>query len=584
MTGYRDNWIAFGRWLILLTILSSASAWAQQVTVSIEGLPRDLQTNAEASVTLARMADRELTPAQIRRLHTDALEEIRRALEPFGYYQTDIHSSLKQTAEVWTARYVVDAGPPVRITDIDIQILGPGEEDPAIQRVARSFPLKVGDVALHRRYEDGKRRMMRVANERGYIEARMATKRLEVRPDTLAARVVLRMETGIRYCFGEVTLQQDVINPDFLARFVPFETGEPYSADRLLQLQYRLLDAEYFSTVDVVPRRDLAKDCQIPIEVELAPAKRNRYTLGLGYGTDTGARALIGYTNRRVNRRGHRINVDARLAETGNGVDARYVIPIDQPATDNLALLGRVFDEDIDDRFSRIRSLGVARNNVFGRWTRTLRLMLENETFDIGLGADPQRSDALIPGLSFSYVSVNDPLATDRGYRWSVDLQGAHEAAASDITFAQVLTNVRTVYRVWPRGRFLARSDLGYTSVNGFDDLALSKRFYAGGDYSVRGYDYKSLGAIDEGGRNIGGRYLFTLGVDYEHRVYKDWSVAVFYDAGSAFNDTEPDLKQGAGVGLRWQTPVGPLRIDVAHPFDDPDTDYRLHLTFGPDL
>jgi translocation and assembly module TamA len=119
--------------------------------------------------------------------------------------------------------------------------------------------------------------------------------------------------------------------------------------------------------------------------------------------------------------------------------------------------------------------------------------------------------------------------------------------------------------------------------VDDFDQLPPSQRFFAGGDRSVRGYPYQKIGPRNADGLVIGGERLLTASVEIERLIYGDYGVAAFVDAGDAF-DSAPDIKVGAGVGFRWRSPIGMVRLDVAHPFDDPDDNYRIHFTIGSDL
>ena len=109
-------------------------------------------------------------------------------------------------------------------------------------------------------------------------------------------------------------------------------------------------------------------------------------------------------------------------------------------------------------------------------------------------------------------------------------------------------------------------------------------RFFAGGDESVRGYGYRELGPVDESGHVIGGKYLLTGSIEYQHPVKDKIAVALFMDAGNAFNDWETDLKYSAGIGVRWKTPVGRLKADIAVPNDQSKDDFRIHISFGVEI
>ncbi|MDC4226629.1 MAG: BamA/TamA family outer membrane protein [Candidatus Manganitrophus sp.] len=135
-------------------------------------------------------------------------------------------------------------------------------------------------------------------------------------------------------------------------------------------------------------------------------------------------------------------------------------------------------------------------------------------------------------------------------------------------------------------GRLLLRGEFGWTSVSNFDDLPVSLRFFAGGDRSVRGYGYNTLGPENESGEVIGGRYLATGSVEYDYRIAEQWGVALFYDIGNAANEIDWDLnpQDRVGIGGRWYSPVGPIRVDLAYALDRPGLAFRVHINMGPDL
>ena len=571
-------------WLAGALLLLAGPLAAQPAQVEITGLTGEMQENARTMLSLQRYETAELSPGRVRRLHARAPDEITRALQPFGYYQPQIESSLRLEDNVWRAHYSVDPGEPVRIVRLDLALAGAGSDDPELMALLRDFPLSEGDRADQRLYTRGRDSMRRRAIDRGYLDARYLRQRIVVNPQTLEAEVELQLDTGPRYRFGEVRMDQDILKPEFLQRFVPFERGDPYTSRDLLDLQYALDDSGYFARVEIEPRRDQTENQEVPIEVQLEPRPRNLYTVGPGFGTDTGPRLRAGWENRRLNRRGHRAGVDFMVSPVINTLSARYVVPIANPATDDVTYRARVQREKIEDRDSLIQNLGVTQSRVFGRWQRSLRLDFERERFE--LGDDPSReSDLLMPGAGLVYIRASDPVYPDRGVRWGVHIKGAHRDVVSDVSFSQLRTELRTIYRLHPRGRVLLRGEAGGSSVEEFAELPLSQRFFAGGDFSVRGFRYKSLGPEDEDGVVVGGRHLLTASAEYEYRFARNWAAAIFHDQGNAFDKWDDfTLRESAGAGIRWLTPVGPLRVDIARPIDVGGGSYRLHLTLGGDL
>lgn len=192
-------------------------------------------------------------------------------------------------------------------------------------------------------------------------------------------------------------------------------------------------------------------------------------------------------------------------------------------------------------------------------------------------------SELLIPGIGFSRTRTDALLYPTRGWSVDVSVRGAAKGALSTVSFAQLRMNLKGVHALLG-GRLFGRIDLGATAVNQITQLPPTLRFYAGGDKSIRGYAYQSLGPTDASGSVIGGRYLATAGLEYDHRLVGDYFWAVFYDLGNAFNKVPFTIYRSAGIGFGWHSPVGPIRIDLAHPFERPGPYLRIGISIGSRL
>ncbi len=573
----------YARALALIALsLGMPAAWALNLTVEVNGLSGDAEKNVRGLLSILQENRDRLSESRLRRLHLQAPAEIEQALRPFGYYTPHIDSSLTPRDNGWVARYRIEPGPAVRVARVELYLAGEGKTEPGLQRAVAAFPLKPGDVADHRRYEEGKTTLRRQALSVGYLDAAFDPAELTIDPAAGTAIVKLTLNTGRHYRFGAVSLNQNILNPDFLARFVSFSPGDAYSTRRLLDLQYALDDTEYFSRVEVIPHPEAAVDGQVPIEVALDPNKRHKYTMGLGYGTDTGPRGTLGWDNRLVNDSGHRWRSQLKLAQTDSSAQFSYLIPIDNPATDTLDLNGGLRELHVEDRTSQIASVGVARNNRNGPWNRALRLNLEEERFRLDSDEPQDLITSLLPGANWTYTRTDDPLYPRHGLRWSTDLLGS--VSPDHLPFGQALMETRWVHPAGSLGRWILRQQLGATLANELADVPLSKRFFAGGDNSVRGFAYQQLGSRNAEGLVQGGRYLITASAEFEQMLWRQWGAAVFVDTGNAFDNTQVDPKAAVGFGLRWRSPVGPLKLDVAQPLNEPGAGWRLHLTLGSEL
>ena len=577
------------RFRILLTalcaLLLSGQLHAQQpiVNVLIEGLDAQLEANVRLFLSMEQQKGHPLlSEGRIRRLHNKAPQEIAAALQPYGYYRPEITSSLNQLESgEWQARYVIDPGPGIPIAEFNLTINGEIRDDPELKKLVEVHGLRVDAVFVHPQYDGFKSRLRELAAEYGYLQGKFTEARVEIDLDTYQARVYLAYESSKRYSFGEVSLDQDVLDADFLRRYITFHQGDPYNLNLLVDLKQALNNTNYFQSVEVYsdePRHDIR---EIPITVKLTPRKRNRYDIGLGFGTDTGARAKVRWFVPRVNRRGHRIDSELMVSQNGYRVGANYRVPVYNPRTDQLVYTISEEKEDTDTNDSLLRLVGVSLNHNRGEWREILSLNYQSEEFEIA--NDNGTTSLLIPGVSWSRIWGPDFINVVDGLRFDIGLRGADSSFISDTNFTQLRGGVKFILSYDARNRLLLRGNFGTTHASDFDQLPSSIRFFAGGSQSVRGYSYESLGPKNKDGDVVGGRHLLTSTAEFEHYFNDNWSAAVFLDTGNAIDSLSDDLEQGAGFGLRWKSPVGPVRIDLANSISR-GKNWRLHISIGPDL
>ena len=565
--------------------LFSANLCAQTtVNVEISGIDEILEDNVRLYLSIEQQKNHPLiSDGRLARLHKKATGEISAALQPYGYYRPAINASLeKSTTGEWLASYEIDPGPPLLIAEFNFSVSREMGEDPEFRQLIEQDSLQSGDVFTHLEYEDFKANLARLASERGYFRAVFTGRRVEIDLEDYVARIDLDYDGGPRFRFGEIKLRQDVLRPEFLERFLPFRQGDAYSLDQLIELQQVLNDTNYFQTVEVSPGEPLPASNEVPIEVTLTPRKKNRYEFGLGYGSDTGARTRFGWERPRVNDRGHRFDSEIRISEVGYNLGANYRVPVLNPRTDQLVYSVSEINEEVEDVDSDLRAVGVSLNHRRGEWRETLALDYEREDFEIGNDAD--KTSLLIPGITWSRTWGSSFIFVLDGLRFDIGLRGADEGFGSDVDFGQATARLKFISSLNRNNRFIARGSIGSITTREFEKLPPSKRFFTGGSQSVRGYKYQSLGPEDESGDVIGARRLLTGSIEFEHSLNDRWGIAVFYDIGNAVEDFDDELERGAGFGLRWKSPVGPVRIDVASALTDDGDPWRLHINIGPDL
>lgn len=571
--------------LIIFAVLLGLwqSAIGAKLEIDVEGIDGKLRENVLALLSVKRLqGSDQINAFRLRQYFSKAHSEISTALEPFGYYHPDIQAELKQEGEDWVARFRIDPGAPVRIHAMDLRILGEGNDDDALQQAVKQAGLSKGDIAVHARYDTVKKSLQNRAVEAGYLDAEYLRHELRIDPRTNEAEVILYLETGQRYRFGEVSFNDAGLSHTLLQKYVPFEPGKPYSGRKLLDLQRALLDSDYFESVSVKGDREAAHNRIIPIEVQLTPRKRHKYTAGIGFGTDTGLRGRLGWEHRRINRQGHTMSAELKASEIYKGATLKYSLPVRNPRTDRLSFTAASLHENTDATESDSRSVAASLARARGNLRETLSLEFLDEEYSIG--NQEGRTTLLMPGVAWVYIKADSTLVPEHGHRLQLELRGAADQLLSDTSFVQAIAAAKYILPVGSRGRLLTRGEAGTTWMSAFDELPASVRFFAGGDRSVRGYDYNSLGPKDESDHVIGGRHLLTGSVEYEHRVKGNWRGAVFIDTGNAFDGFGDGLNTGVGVGVRWVSPIGMVRIDVAAAVSEPGNPLRLHVTLGPDL
>ncbi|MEM9384012.1 MAG: autotransporter assembly complex family protein [Pseudomonadota bacterium] len=572
---------------ISLLPLIALAAMADTVSVSLGGVDGEEAKNVRAYLSLARADDdgRELNALNIRTLHSRAPQQIAEALRPFGYYEPKVSSTLTAPIETdqgqapWQARYEITLGPAVRLQAVDLQLRGEGADDPRLVGLVAAIPLREGDRLSHPAYEQSKGQLLEIAQELGYRDATFTTARLEVDPMRAEAKVQLAFDTGIAYHFGELQLEQAVILESLLRRYATFSAGDPYSTQALLDFEYRLFDSGYFATVTLEP---LAPEGDVvPIRLTATPGPRRAWNLRGGYGTDTGPRIGAGFESRRLNSRGHRLLANLELSLPQQELGAEYILPLKRPASDQRSYQLGIANQELGDTDSRRVETGVRETRRDGPWQRIryLRYRAERNI----TGGDESTAQLLVPGYTLVRTRSDNVTYPTRGTYLEADVHGGLGDLLSDTSFLQLRTDLRFIHPIGKRNRLLLRGELGAIIAEDFDQLPASERFFAGGDRSVRGFALNALGPRDEEDQVVGGRYLLVASAEYEQRIVGQWGIGAFVDAGNAFNGSV-NLEAAAGVGLRWLSPIGMVRFDLAHPITDGGDDWRIHFTFGPEL
>lgn len=554
-----------------------------EIVINAPGLEDAAVNNARFFMQLAS-ENCETPKWKVKKLYTLIESQVAMGLRPFGYYQPEIKKQIEWLENCWKLNVDIEHGEPVIIDKLDIQVAGANDE-PTITGKVESYNELVGKRLLHQQYEAIKNDLADTAYELGYLDAVLDKKELRIYPDKNTAEIVLHLTTGELYYVGELKYEQEILNDDFLHRLADIKTGDRLATEALISMQRKISDSGYFTSADVVMLRDQVKDFHMPIDVNLEPRKKHAWSAGIGVETDTGPRLTGGYENRLFNRRGHQWGTSLTLSQVESELKASYMIPGENPHKEKFNLGFSLKHEDVDTYETDSMTLDARQTLKRPNWTEVRSIQLLYEDYVVAGVSDEDW--LLMPGISWVHEKVDNPFKVHFGYRLGLDLKGALEGVISTESLLQTRVHAKMIYRFGDAGRITARGEFGATYVEDISDIPASLRFFAGGDHSVRGYEYESLGPKDLNGEVIGGTNLITASIEYEHPVKNDdWWAAAFVDAGNAFDfdSRDVDLKVGYGVGVRWFSPFGRFKLDLAVPEETGLEDWRLHFSFGTDL
>lgn len=566
-------------WVAIAFLFFASGAHAEAV---FKGLDASQELNVRA---LSALATTECDSARwrVERLYRDADKNIRDALRALGYYELTISKTLTWSDACWHAEFDIQVGEPVRYREVNIDISGAAASDVLFQsRIAGSRPSR-GDIFNHGLYSDYKATMLRAGSNTGFFDLDLKSSKVTVDKDARSADLLMQIESGEKYKFGAVNFTEGILHDYVLQGYTDIRPGDPYTAKSINDLYEALNGSSYFASISIKTDPLDTEAKVVPVTVDLLPAKRRIYSMGGGFTTDRGPHGRIGFTNRRINQKGHQFESKLFASTVLSELNATYRWPKRDPRREWFSIVTGFQHESTDTSSHDSFKLGFLRSKSLGtRWLQTRYVDYAYEDFTIG--EQSSISELIIFGTNWESAVGRALSRATKGHRLSLDIRGASDNLGSDTSFAQIRAKVKWVRSLGEKTRFLARSSLGITTKDELSELPASVRFFAGGDNSVRGYDFESLGPTDATGAVIGGSYLVDVSLEVD-RLFRDkWAVALFVDGGDAFNDTHVKLKTGVGIGLRWYSPVGPIRLDFAHPLDDPDKSFRIHISLGPDL
>ncbi len=541
------------------------------IHVAVDGVKGELRSNVYNHLAIYRMRNNpRLQRVSVNQLFRQAEDDIVKALAPYGYYHPGVESRLKETEDHgkrrWQAFFTIDPGEPVLVASAEINLLGKGQRNKRLARQIEAFALKKGVRLNQKVYEQEKKKLIRTALEEGYLNASFIRSEVRIDPAENRGWIWLNLDTGERFHFGDTVMVSDSdrsLDRDLLRGYLPWKKSDPYDLAKLFELQAILHGTGFFSAVDVRGRRD--------------------YTVGFGYATDAGARMKLKWKNRMFSSHGDKVGVALEIAEREKNISLSYERPREEnPRYDRYLLTSSYQEKSWDDTSSRPFSIAVGRNYSGPAFSLGASLEFRDEVYTSG--GVRERSDLFIPSANIGFVLADDITAIKNGLRLAAEVRGAAEELFSDADFFQWTISGKVVLSPFSRWIFSDRVAWGVMLGDGINSIPPSLRFYAGGDNSIRGFSYNSIGPKDSEDRIIGGRYLLVQSVEAERLIGEYFGIAAFWDVGNATDDLSLDFEQGVGLGLRVHMPFGEIKLDVASAVSRSDHPFRLHFSVGGTL
>ncbi len=552
--------------------------------VRLQGLDGALKENVQAqlsSVDHSNISSTRLYRAQVN-------DAIRTALEALGHYEPKIEYRWRNKGKDAILEVNVEPDEIVRLAATNVTILGNGKSDSAFTNFLEQRP-NLGEGLNQGQYEDFKSGLQSISAQRGYFDAEFVKKQLGVNVTEHKAYWDLIYDTGERYRFGGVQFLDSQIRPAILQNIVPFKEGDYYDAAALAQLNERLSKTQWFQSILLTPdieagREDSEKN--VPIVAMLTPRKGNAVETGLGYSTNVGPRGKVKWTKPWLNDRGHSLEIGSEVSRYEQTLDSTYKLPLmDSPLEHYYLFQGGYKRKSLNDTESDAATLMASRYwEPYDGWLKAFHLTWKLDSFT--QGQQSQNSMLLYPGATLSKTRSRGGLMPRWGDSQRYTLQWSDSLWGSDADFVALEMQHTLIRTFAERHRFVLRSHAGWIETNDFKNVPPDLRYFAGGDRSLRGYDYESISPRDENGDLTGATKLFTGSVEYQFKVTGKWWAAAFMDFGDAVDHWQDfKVKKGAGLGVRWESPLGPIKLDIARPVGSgAPNSWQFYIGLGPEL
>lgn len=581
-------------WCALTTSMLTFNALASNLVIELnKELPKNIAHNIHSY-----LGDLPTQNAQRLLFIANARKNITKAIQALGYYRAtiDINTVGEDENTTWLLKINLVLNQPTVIESSDIVISGDAQNDEVFKALITQQGFQPGEILNHGKYEQFKLSLASLGLKHGYFNATFIDARIAIHQSYHSAKIYINYHSGQRSRLGKVNFSDIDINRDLLTQLIPFNYGQPYHIKQLRQFQNQLEQTQYFKTIVIDPKNNQSVDGIIPIDVNIEKAKNHHINLGIGYATDTELRVSAGWKTPRVNRYGHKQETKLTYSAINPVGQFNYTIPLSHPLNDVLQFELRLEDDiygAIDSKYWSAR-LGRIKNNEHFISEYYLRYLQE----DWQLNDQDQFARYYLPGITWSKVTrKGDPINPSKGFSQYYNVEFSHQNIGSDANFIRFYAKWKYLKSFNEKHRFVARAEFGFLIPEpaDFDEISPSLRFFTGGDQSIRGFAYQSIGSsipnpLYVAGEDedialiVGGSRLAVASIEYQYQFHQKWRAALFLDSGSAYREDKLKVVYSIGPGIHYLSPIGAIRLYLGYSLSKDNPSWRIHFNLGAEL
>ena len=515
-------------------------------------------------------------------------EACEKALVPYGWYSPEIEVRHPEKGRIEVR---IDRGERTLYREVRIGTAAELPEQGRIAAFARDkaaeYGIEKGKPLIHPQYEAFKADITSKLISDGYFTGKITNSTVIVSRDEAKADLSFTIEPGTRFAYGKITMEGFEESHDAVKGLVSVKEGDLFSALDLASVNQTLYETGYYKSVVVRPdmREMDSGNSTVPVRIGLKAKPRNLTEWSLGYSTDEGPRGSVSWNRPFAGSRGQSWKSALSVSGVTQAANFSYYIPRENPIDDYYRLSAEYRHKDLND--TEFQNLTVGAHyftKTHGRWQRDY--FIESSFEDYDQSDDSDDVFLLMPGAEISRLTTDGTTDPASGERIRLSARFSSKTLLSSEDFVILDAFYRRIWSPTDGSRLVIRAEQGAILGSSIDDVPPSLRFFAGGDQSVRGFGYEKISPKNDDGDLTGARYLSVGSVELQVPVMNKVRMAIFTDVGTATNDygDDTDIKVGTGLGVRYISPVGPIRADIGVGVSETHIPIRLHFGLGLDL